>query len=87
METVGNLVMIIVMAIVCGRERGYRAQTDRVSEKGCWWWWLVREQETFSVINVMEFDSGMERAKKAHMQCIVALRKFWCAPSMTKTEP
>lgn len=32
---------------------------------------------TYSAINVMEFDAGMDRASKAHKECIRSLRKFW----------
>lgn len=38
----------------------------------------------FSVINVMEFDAGMERSRKAHTQCIIALRKFWSSTKHMK---
>lgn len=33
----------------------------------------------FSVVNVMEFDAGMDKATKSHIKCVGALRKFWGA--------
>jgi hypothetical protein len=33
-------------------------------------------QGVVSAINLMEFDSGMEQAKSAHLQCIVEMTAF-----------